>query len=210
MAIGTFGELKAAIADWAARTDIPSTTLANFVTLAETMFNYGDADAEFDPLRCRQMETTATVSVTSGEGDLPEDFLEVIKVKDPGDTTRDITYAPPDWLDQNFPTGQDGTYPNFYTIIGDSLICPIDVSLTYYAKIPTIASGADDQTNWLIVASPNAYLFGGLMQYSVWSRNTENVVYFRTLMANAVAGLQRSNISSKAGHLERRASGVAW
>jgi len=209
MAISTFGELTTAVAEWTGRDDIPASTLSNFVQMTEAMFNYGDDANDFSPLRCRQMEKTATVTVSSGEGDLPSDYLEAIKVKDPANTTRNILYALPDWLDDNFPTGQDDTYPQYYTIIGETLVCPISVSLTYYRTIPTLTTGSST-SNWLITASPNAYLFGSLMQYSIWSKNPENVVYYRSLTVNAVSGLQKSSIASKAGRLERRSAGGAW
>lgn len=209
MAIGTFDELKSSISDWTGRDDLSSTLQSDFVTMTESMFNYGDAAMDFAPLRARQMETTATVTVTDGGGDLPEDFLEVIKIKDPGDTTRKIEFATSDWIDANFPVGQDGTYPNYYTIIGETLVCPISVSMTYYRTIPTITTSGSG-TNWLLRASPNAYLFGGLMQYSVWTKNAENVGYYRGLMVNSVSGLQRSSIASKAGRLAKRSGAVAW
>jgi len=156
------------------------------------------------------MEKTATVTVTSGAGDLPEDFLEAIKVKDPADTTRNIEYAPGEWIDQSFPTGQDDTYPNYYTIIGTQLVCPISVSLTYYRTIPTITT-AEDGTNWLLAAAPNVYLWGGLMQYSVYSKNPENVVHYRALMSNALSGLRRADLNARAGMVTKRAGGSgAW
>ena len=209
MTIATHAQLKTSIADWAARPELADTLLTDFVTLTEAMFNNGDQSIDFPPLRARQMEETATVTVSGGTGDLPSDFLEAIKVKDPGDTTRNIEFATPDWIDENFPTGQDGTYPSFYTIIGDQLICPISVSLTYYQSIPTLTTGAST-TNWLLTAAPNAYLWGGLMQYSIYSKNAENVGYYRTLLVGALSGIQRSSIGSKAGRLTRRSGAVAW
>lgn len=208
MALTSFSELKSSIKDWAKRSSLGDALLADFVTLTESVFNYGDDPNAVRPLRVRDMETTATVTVTDGVGDLPSGFLEAIKVKDPGDLTRDIKYAPSDWLDENFSTGQDGTYPTYYTIIGTSLVCPIDVSLTYYTKIETI-TGSEGGYNWLLTKAPNAYLYGGLMQYAIWDKDPEKVGYYRNLMLGALAGLQYADLNSRAGAMVRRAGMTA-
>jgi hypothetical protein len=209
MSLSNFGQLKSALKQWAKRGSLSDAVLTDFVTLTESVFNYGDGANDIAPLRVRDMEATATVTVTGGSGALPADFLEAIKVKDPGSTTRDIKYAPPDWIDENFPTGQDSTYPDFYTIVGSTLYCPITVSLTYYEKIDTITTD-DATTNWLLTKAPNAYLYGGLMQYSIYDKNPENVVYYRGLMANALASLGYSDLNSRAGQMTRRSAVPAW
>lgn len=209
MALNEYSALRSSIKDWAVRDDLGDDLIKDFVILTEAMFNYGDGSNDVAPLRVRDMETTASVTVTSGTGSLPDDFLEAIKVKDPGSITRDLKYASPDWLDENFPTGQDDTYPDFYTVIGSSLICPISVSLTYYAKIPTITDSEGD-FNWLLTKAPNAYLYGGLMQYGIYNKNPESVAYYRTLMVGALGALGYSDLNSRAGQMVRRAAMTAW
>jgi hypothetical protein len=205
MALTNLTELYTSIKDWAVRADLSDTLLADFVTLTEGTLNHGSGDVP--SLRVRDMETTATVTMTSGTGTLPTDFLEAIKVTDPGDITRDIQYATPDWIDENYPTGQDATYPFFYTIIGDQLLCPIDVSLTYYARIPSLVG---DSMNWLMTKAPSVYLNGALMQYSIYDKDAEKAVGYRGLMLSALAGLQASDLNSRAGHLVRRAGMTAY
>lgn len=213
MALTTYSELRASIRDWAERSELSDALILDFVTMCESVFNNGERDETggylVRPLRVRDMETTATVTMTGGAGALPTDFLEAIKVKDPGGITRDIKYAPPDWLDENYPSGQDDSYPTYYTIIGTTIYCPIDVSLTYYAKISTI-TGSDGGTNWLLAKAPNAYLYGGLMQYSVYNKNPGAAAGYRSLMVNALGGLGYSDLNSRAGHMVRRASMTAY
>lgn len=209
MALSTYSALRSSIRDWAVRPDLSDETVKDFVVLTEAVFNYGEAPQAIDPLRVREMETTAAITMTSGVGDLPTGFLEAIKVKDPGDVTRDITYATPDWLDENFPTGQDSVYPQFYTIIGSSIYCPIDVSLTYYAQIDTI-TGNDGAYNWLLTKAPNAYLYGALMQYSIYDKDPGAVTGYRAMMGAALAGLQMQDVKSVAGRYTRRSSSPAY
>lgn len=209
MALATYSALRSSIRDWAVRDDLSDELIKDFVEMTETIFNYGDEENAIRALRVRDMQATDDVTVTDGIGDLPTDFLEAIKVKDPGGVTRDIVYAAPDWLDENFPSGQDPTYPSFYTIIGDELYCPIDVSLTYYQKIPTI-TGSDGTTNWLLTKAPNAYLYGGLMHYSIYDKDPQSAVAYRALMANALSGLQSQDTKSRAGRYQRRAGMAAF
>lgn len=208
MAFTSYSALRSSIRDWAERDGLSDELVKDFVVLTESVFNYGDEPNGVHPLRTRDMETTATVTMTSGVGALPSDFLEAIKVKDPGSTTRDIQYAPADWLDENYPQGQDETYPQFYTIIGSSLYCPIDVSLTYYAQIGTI-TGNDGATNWLLTKAPNAYLYGGLMHYSIYAKAPEAAGAYRALMVNAMGALQSQDDRSIAGRFARRSSMTA-
>lgn len=213
MALTTFAGLKASLKDWAVRADLGDTLLVDFVTLTESVFNYGEKDAQggwlVRPLRVREMETTATVTMTSGVGDLPTGFLAPIKVKDPGTVTRNIQYATPEWLDENYPSGQDSVSPDFYTIIGSQIICPIDVSLTYYAQIDTI-TGSDGAFNWLLTKAPNAYLYGGLMQYSIYDKDPEKAAAYRVMMITALGAILGSDTNSRAGSMVRRAGMPAW
>lgn len=213
MALTSYSGLRSSIKDWAERTGLSDDLVKDFVVLTESIFNYGEKDESggylVRPVRTRDMETTAAITMTSGAGDLPTGFLEAIKVKDPGGTTRTIRYATPDWLDENYPSGQDGTYPEFYTVIGSSLLCPIDVSLTYYAAIDTI-TGNDGAYNWLLTKAPSAYLYGGLMQYSIYNKNPEAAAGYRSLMINALGGLNTQDIMSSAGQYVRRAGMTAY
>jgi hypothetical protein len=201
MAITTYSELQAAIADWVARSDLSN--IADFITLAETTFNYGDEDQGIDPLRTRDMETTGTVTVTSGSGSLPSDFLEPIRAST---STRLLTYVTPAWYSENYPSGQS-TDPKFYTVIGSTLYSGTDVSLAYYEKIDPLAT---TDPNWLLTKSPNAYLFGSLFYLHLYTRDDAGAAQFRGMMLGAMGGLRRADKFSVAGSYERRAASVAF
>lgn len=213
MPLSNYSELRSAIKDWAERSSLDDALVKDFVALTEGIFNYGEKDSGGNwltrPLRVRDMETTATVTVSSGEGPLPGGYLEAIKVKDPGSITRDIKYAPPDWLDENYPSGQDSTYPNFYTIIGSTLFCPISVGLTYYAEIDTVTE-SETGVNWLLTKAPNAYLYGGLVQYAIYNKNPEATAGYRSLMHAALNGLHGADLNSRAGAMVRRSGMPAF
>ena len=102
------------------------------------------------------METTATVTIASGSGALPSDFLEAIS----GYTaTRGLTYAPDGGFTRELPRRQRDD-PLWYTVLGSNALSGASFTLNYYAKIAALSDAAT--TNWLLTKSPNAYLFGGL------------------------------------------------
>jgi hypothetical protein len=153
------------------------------------------------------METVGTVTVTSGSGPLPVDFLEPIAVTNPSGVTNAIDYATGEWIANAYPTGQNATDPHFYTIVGSTLYSTISVTLPYYAKIPSLVA---DGQNWLLTKAPNAYLYGCLMQYSTWDKNAEQVAGYRALMNNALGGLNYTDVNSRAGSFTRRSSMPAY
>lgn len=205
MAITTNGELLTALASWSRRSDLTS-VLPDFVMLAESIFNFGEGKPDdpnyISPLRTRAMETNATVTISSGSGSLPTDYLAFI---DGYTATRNLTYVPYVWYTENFPTGQS-TDPSFYSILGSSAYCGANFTLKYYAKIGALATSL----NWLLTASPGAYLHGALYQLYLYMKNAERAALHRGLMVGAIAGLQGADTFSRSNAPQRRASSVAW
>ena len=79
MTISTYSDLKAAIGNWTARATNTAFALRipEFIAMAETRIFYGqDQPFETAPVRVRDMETAADITVTSGSGVLPERWLE--------------------------------------------------------------------------------------------------------------------------------------
>lgn len=210
MAITTYAELCSAVADYATRSDY-TTVIPTFITLAETMFNYGDAPMEIEPLRIREMETTVSAVPVSGDLTLETDILEIRRVTYQSNPRRILEYAAPDWLDSAYGVTEAGD-PSFYTIVNGTLsIRPTGTSAVqyiYYKKIPALT--ASNTTNWLLTKSPNVYLFGTLYQLEIYSKNAEGAVSYGTLMKNALAGLINSDKFSRASSYARRASSPTW
>lgn len=204
MAITTFAELKSAVASWADRTDLTS-VIPDFITLTEAAINNGDAPNDIAALRVREMETSGTVTVTSGEGPLPAGFVAMKRVWS-ATSSRVLEYATPEWYLESYPSG-DGGYPAFYTIIGANIVVSTDVSIIYYTKVAALSDSAT--TNWLLTKAPNVYLFGALFYLEVYAKNPEGAVGQRTLFANALAGLAKGDTFHRAGSFTRRSAAVA-
>lgn len=201
MASWTYSDLKSKVADWAARSDFTG-VIPDFIMMAEALFNNGDQEMDFDPLRVREMETQVSLTVTDGEADLPDDFMGAIRVVT--SVSRVLTYATPEWIAEAYPSG-DGGFPNFYTIIGNKLKVSTDVNLTYYAELPALSDAAP--TNWLLTRQPTAYLYAALYFLSVYAKDMERAPVFKQLAASALTGLAQSDRDSRAGNFVRRASG---
>lgn len=211
MALATYADLKAAVADAVARSDLTN-QIVDAITLAEAIFNYGegkpDDPARIDPIRTRDMETTASITIASESGTLPTDFLEPISVYSDADADRELDYITPADYKRFFPSGQSSN-PEFYTIKGSTIVTPDAVSMLYYAKIAALSDGAT--TNWLLTKFPNIYLAGALYQlYALTIHNGERAQAYRGMMVSAMAALERADAFSRANAPARRASMVAF
>src|SRR5215475_5856007 len=99
MSIGSYNELKIAIASWLARDDLTA-FIPDFITLFEA--------SACRELRVRSAETTATLTPASGAVALPADFLGMRRVTWAGSPSRDLEYVHPTWFAQNYPMSPAG------------------------------------------------------------------------------------------------------
>lgn len=190
MAITTYAELKTAIADHIVRDDLTS-YLADFITLAETLFNFGTD--ELEPLRVRDMETTSTLTPTSGVVTLPDTFLEPRRVVEVASVRRPLEYIAPEMADYYYPDRASGL-ANHYTIIGSSLytfpLASNDIEVEYYRTIPPLAS---NDPNWLLTKSPNIYLRASLFEAALFVKDDAEAQKQATMLKALISGLNRSN-----------------
>jgi hypothetical protein len=113
------------------------------VRLAETDFNRR--------LRCREQITEVSVTVSGGTVALPSDFSQALGLFDgAGREMANLSQQGYKRLSQK--TG-------FYSIgAGAISAADADYTLSYYAKVPTIADALTD-TNWLLTKHPELYLY---------------------------------------------------
>lgn len=166
MALTNYGELVSAVSSWMrGRSDI-STSIPDFIALFEAAANR--------KLRVRQMETAGTITMSSGVGTVPTDYLAWKRLTWPGDVGMELEYVHPSMLKAMYPTSPSGI-PKVFTIEGTSLIIrPVDdtsLNFLYYAKVPGLQANT---TNWLLTAYPDVYLFGALAEANAWDLNAEH------------------------------------
>lgn len=162
MAISTYANLQSAISEWLARPDLTTSQLQNLISLFEAYANR--------KLRVRQMETSETLTTSSGVASLASDFLETRSLtwtSSDSSTSRQIGYVTPAWLRGRYNSADSGD-PVVYTIEGSNIVIRMvddtasAFSHRYYQKIPALSDSAT--TNWLLTAHPDAYLFGSLVE----------------------------------------------
>ncbi len=171
MPFTSYSDLQTAITNWlAGRTDL-SSYYADYVTLFE-------AHAA-RRLRVRSMESTVSLSVSSGVASLPSDYLGWKRLTWTGNPNTNLEYATPDWVQINYPDSSASGPPSVFTIIGSNInVRPVDstaLSLTYYAKNTAVAS----TLNWLFNNHPGAYLFGALTEAAAFTADDQMLAIWK-------------------------------
>lgn len=159
MALSTFTELKASIADFLNRSDLTS-VIPDFITLSE-------ADMA-RRLRHWRMESRTTLTVSGQFTDLPAGFIEVTKVS-LSDTTARRMEAISRGQMQTLREKDDDTAgkPQYYTLTGGQLEVwptPDDTYSVDFAYMKFDDLSDSNTSNWVLTNHPDAYLYGALLQ----------------------------------------------
>jgi hypothetical protein len=196
MAISTKAELHTAVANWMNRSDLTS-RIPEFIDLAEASFNRN--------LRTRDMLTRTTTTASAQYIGLPADFLEMQNIELTSTSPpKRLIYATSDRSD-DFREQRSNTsgVPIYYTIEGNAIqLMPTpDVSYTlqinYYKTVPALSTVADSGDTWLLVAHPDIYLYGTLMQASPYLMDQESGKIWDGLLARTMLELKVSDERSK-------------
>jgi len=159
VSISTYAELKSAVANFLARTDLTD-QIPNFILLAEARLSR--------ELETRDQEKRATATLTSGDEfiALPTDMREIREIKLNTSPNVVLEYKSPTALDTTY-TGATGR-PSAYSIVGGELkVRPIPDD-SYTAEIIYIGSlsalSDTNTTNVMLTRHPDAYLSGSLVE----------------------------------------------
>lgn len=174
MAITTYSELKAAIADWCPRSDV-STKADEFIDLAESMLKRPPQQSASKKLGgVRLNKTRATGSLSSGTDtlSLPSDFLELDRLMLTADQLILVPVSP-DHLGVKKRTGTGR--PVFYAVadVIEFDVAPDDsyaYSLSYWPYVSSLSDS--NTTNFLITNYPDVYL--AACMYWCWSYFMDN------------------------------------
>lgn len=178
MAITTYSELQAAIVSWSHRDDLTTANKQEFIALAE-------ADLQVRA-KLTQWDTTATITVTAGSGPLPADFasLRYVRWGTEPNTLNQVSPAKYGFL----VAATDPSTPINYAIIGDTLrIVPTATGsayATYVARFVALSDGFP--TNSLLTLFPDAYLWGAMAQFCIWSEDDSGIAKYTAMYGGAV------------------------
>lgn len=159
MSIGSYQELKDAIANFLARDDLTA-QIPDFIQLAEARMSR--------ELETREQEKRATAALTAGDEyiALPTDMREIRSVKLNTSPVKVLSYFSPIGLDNQYSSAGQGR-PEGYSIVGKEMkLRPIPdtgytAEIIYIGTLPAIS---DTVTPTLFLRSPDLYLYGSLAE----------------------------------------------
>ena len=166
MALTTYTELKASIANWLNRSDLTSEISEDFIKLCEADFNA--------KLRIRQMEQIDEVTINAETITVPTGFIGVRSFYIlSGGTKYQLEYISPANMFKTRGASTSGI-PRVYGIESDNAtesfrFAPSpDLSYTgylqYYKAFPSLSSG--NASNYILANHPGIYLYGSLYHSS--------------------------------------------
>lgn len=183
-------DLRTAAVEQVGRPDIAD-VFPRLVALAEAGLNR--------KLRTRDQITSATLTLASGSVALPADFLEMIGVYN--SVGQEYVQQPQQAAHMN---------RSYYAIDGSNLTLygkSEDVSVQYYAKLPTITDSMTD-SNWLLQKYPGVYLYSAAYEAAKWMRDKELASDMAGLLAGEIADLRADDEHARYSRARVRVQGV--
>jgi len=197
MALGTFTELKDAIADWLDRSDLTA-RIPDFITLAEARINR--------ELRIRPMEVRSTMETTSGQQyfNLPGGYIQMRNIQLNTNPTAPLEYITPEMLDRLYGSSTTGK-PRAYSLIGDEIqLAPIPDSaytleMAFYEKFTALGDGTSGTvtSNWLTINAPDILLYGSLMEAEPFIKNDERIPVWLQAYRDGIDRLQKADANDR-------------
>jgi hypothetical protein len=180
MALSTYTELKASIADTLNRADL-TTVIPDFITLAEAQMNR--RLIKDGPVR--QQMASATITINAEFVNVPTDFLGVRAIY-PGTTSSvpPLQFAEPEKIVELKvnQANQSGDISIFSIVGAQYQFWPWNSGTytgkqIYWQSLPPLASNS---SNWMLAANPDAYLYGALLQSAPYLKDDDRLAVWGT------------------------------
>jgi hypothetical protein len=164
MALATYTDLQAAVANWTKRTDLTS-IIPDFVTLAESRIARD--------LRLRLQLATAALTCVTGSQTVtfPTGLLEFENLTLVSSPNRPLHVVTPELLDQKYPEAFWTGIPTVYAVVGNTIrLGPTPdsaytINIDYYKRFDPLAT---TPTNWLLTNYPMVYLAATLGETALY------------------------------------------
>lgn len=168
MSFGSYTDFGTSLASWlldsntATITDVGVTMVADLVTVGESRINR--------EVRCREMETSFSDSITAGIMSLPASYLALKTAYVDTSPQVSLERRPAEWIRLNYPQTSTSGIPNFIARYGTNFIFGPYPDSAYtvngiYYKQPTGISGAG--LNTLFTTNPDLYLYACLSKGAI-------------------------------------------
>lgn len=208
MALSTYAELKASVADWLNRADLTS-QVADFIALFEADF---DADPRTALHRRRICRSTALIDEEYES--LPGNYLSIQSIEfedadlEQGWRLECITpeelanrkQTEDDWREAiTADTEVDPAPPKYFAIVGTEIrFFPepengesYTALLNVYERLAQLAE--EEDTNWCLTIYPQAYLYGSLLQAAPFLKDDARLATWQSLYDLSIQKIQGSD-----------------
>lgn len=192
MSITNYSELQTAIINWSHRADLAS-IIPDFITLSEAKFNRN--------LRTRDMEAAATITPSSGNAALPNDYLELRRLYLDTDANIELEYLTPEAFYVRYPVNPlNDADSRFFTIESGNIVLSAqsaasDLKVLYYQKIPALT--VSNTTNWLLTSHPDLYLYASMAELADYTKKPDEVQKWNAKAQAVIDSLIKSDLSGK-------------
>lgn len=183
--ITDYATLQTEVAMYLHRTDL-ETMIPTFIQLAESKIA--------NSIKGRRSSTELDLSTVAAQDyvTLPTDYesLNSIRVSD---TNALLKLVPDDSFYKYKEAGEAVGVPNIYTIENDKIkLYPTPdaeytIRIVYNQSLPTVT--ASNPNNWVLTKYPYIYLYGALIEASVYIIDPEQVQFFQGKFDSAIADL---------------------
>lgn len=157
MALSTYAQLQAAVAQFLAERSDLTDRIPTFIALAEAQMER--------EIRSYEMVTRASLTLGARHVSLPSDHLQTIRVYADDKPLETIS---PDLMAEYRNADDTAREPRFMAFVGNEIeLYPTPGEnyagdIQYFQAIPRLSNA--QTTNWLLTAHPDAYLYGALFQ----------------------------------------------
>jgi len=204
MSITSYSTLKSSIADWLLRDDLTS-VIPTFISLSEAQINRD--------IRDHRMVKRATADVDTKYFLKPSDWLETIRFQLNTTPIATLLFVTPDQASEEQVNYTASGKPKFFTNVGTQIeVVPTPDAiyageLMYYSKVPALSDSNTD--NWLLLAAPDIYLYGSLLQAAPYLNDDTRIPVWQGLYRQGVEALkiqdERSRVGSSSLRMRPRA-----
>jgi hypothetical protein len=191
MALATYAELQAAIADFLDRQDLTA-SIPTFIALAEARISRDVAHWKQE----KRVDTTFNERYEL----IPNDFIEARSLQH-ADGGRIMTMAATEMHERRGGVNYAAGKPTSVRLTaGQFELYPTpdeaySVSLLYRARIPALAD--DNTSTWLLLDAPDVLLYGALGQSAPYLKDDARLTVWAALYQSAVDALNAESNSAK-------------
>jgi hypothetical protein len=180
--ITDYSTLKTEIANWIHRSDL-TTNIPTFIQLTESKIA--------NSIKGLPLETTITQTLTAGVNTLtlPNDYNEMQNIVVQSNPTSILEFVPDNVLSQYNSTNTSGV-PEFFTIVGNNILLSkipdsnYSITITYIAKLTSLSD--INTSNWVLTNFPYLYLYGSLIEASIYTNDPDQVQFYQTKFDSAI------------------------